>query len=36
MVILDQVDVEVDGTAEDGGQVGHLGNVVDCLRELGV
>ena len=33
---LHQVDVEVDGAAEDGGEVGHLGQVSHQLRKLRV
>ena len=36
VVGLHQVDVEVDGAAEDGGEVGHLGQVSHQLRKLRV
>ena len=34
MIVLEEVDVEVDGAAEESREVGDLSNVVDYLRKL--
>ena len=34
MIVLEEVDVEVDGAAEESGEVRDLSNVVDYLRKL--
>ena len=34
MIVFEEVDVEVDGAAEEGREVGDLSYVVDCLRKL--
>ena len=34
MIVFEEVDVEVDGAAEEGCEVGDLSYVVHCLRKL--
>ena len=36
MVVFEEVDVEVDGAAEESRQVGHLSDVVDYQRKVSV